>query len=376
MPSVEKRGKTWSVRYVVKDDFGNIIGQKRKSGFATKADAMAAARDLERATAAGVDVHGDKMTCGEIMERWLLAKAGTVADTTLANYADSIERLRGQPVYNARVGAVRDGALKALVDGLQQEGVSASTAVSYARPLRFAMRWAYQKSLIPRNPFDGEKLQKYPRSKQVILSDADIADLCDVCKRKNPAFLTPLYLGLYGGLCREECAGLKWDAVSDKGVTVRAVITVTTRGKEVSKAPKTENRARFVVLPAFVLAYLHGLPRESEYVCTSRTGERYKPGSYCRTIKRVVQQLNSERVKAGKPLMPVPSFHDLRHTHVAMLIALGIQPKVIQERLGHSSITITMDTYGYLMPGMQDKAAEALDDAWGQVGKKTGKPGN
>ena len=69
MASVEKRGKYWSVRYVVKDELGNIIGQKRKSGFATKNDAMAAAKDLERATAAGVDVHGDQMTCGEIMEK-------------------------------------------------------------------------------------------------------------------------------------------------------------------------------------------------------------------------------------------------------------------------------------------------------------------
>lgn len=70
--------------------------------------------------------------------------------------------------------------------------------------------------------------------------------------------------------------------------------------------------------------------------------------------------------------MQKPTFHDLRHTHAAMLIAMGIQPKVISERLGHSSIKITMDVYGYLMPGLQEQVADALNDKWatgGQVGK-------
>ena len=59
--------------------------------------------------------------------------------------------------------------------------------------------------------------------------------------------------------------------------------------------------------------------------------------------------------------MPIPSFHDLRHTHAAMLIRRNVQPKIISERLGHSSIKITMDLYGYLMPGLQDSVAELLN---------------
>ena len=62
-----------------------------------------------------------------------------------------------------------------------------------------------------------------------------------------------------------------------------------------------------------------------------------------------------------KPRMPEASFHDLRHTHAAMLIRMNVQPKVISERLGHASIKITMDTYGYLMPGLQDSVAELFN---------------
>ena len=59
--------------------------------------------------------------------------------------------------------------------------------------------------------------------------------------------------------------------------------------------------------------------------------------------------------------MPEASFHDLRHTHAAMLIRRGVQPKIISERLGHASIKITMDLYGYLMPGLQDIVADIFD---------------
>ena len=60
--------------------------------------------------------------------------------------------------------------------------------------------------------------------------------------------------------------------------------------------------------------------------------------------------------------MPEASFHDLRHTHAAMLIRRGVQPKIISERLGRASIKITMDLYGYLMPGLQDIVADIFDE--------------
>ena len=54
-------------------------------------------------------------------------------------------------------------------------------------------------------------------------------------------------------------------------------------------------------------------------------------------------------------------FHDLRHTHATQLLQAGVHPKVVQERLGHASIGITLDTYSHVMPGMQEEAAEKID---------------
>ena len=100
---------------------------------------------------------------------------------------------------------------------------------------------------------------------------------------------------------------------------------------------------------------------ESEYVAVTPTGKRYSLYSYTQALQRLAKTINSGREKESKTLMPIPTYHGLRHTHAAMLIRNTVQPKVIQEHLGHASITITMDTYGYLMAGLQEGVADVLD---------------
>ena len=55
--------------------------------------------------------------------------------------------------------------------------------------------------------------------------------------------------------------------------------------------------------------------------------------------------------------------HDARHTHASIMLKQGIHPKIVQERLGHSSIQITLDTYSHVAPGLQEAAAKRFDDA-------------
>lgn len=364
MPSVEKRGSKWSVRFVVKDEFGKIIGQKRKSGFATKAEAMAAAADLEKASEKGIDIHGDSSTCGQIMEEWFdhKTKAGDIEETTLVKYSSYIDRLESTPIYNTPIRKIGRNALSDLIRSIRDDsGVSVRSAVCYTEPLRFALKWAVETGRIMSNPLQSQRLPKVPKRPQVILTDRDISDLIDECKRTVPNFLIPIYLALYGGLCREESAGLLWTNVKENSVTIVTAVTSTVLGKKVTKSPKTANRERTVTLPKFVMEELRQREHTSPFVCVSRTGKPYGLSTYAHTVKRLADRINARRFAAHEAPMPVPSYHDLRHTHAAMCIDLGFQPKVIQERLGHASIKTTMDLYGYLMPGIQSQIADALD---------------
>ena len=368
MASITKRGNTWSVRYNVRDAFGKIIKYERKSGFRTKEDAMAAARELERASAHGVDVHGDALTCGELMEKWFDTKASEVHATTLAKYSLQIDRLKDHSIYTTQVRYLRKDLLGVLIDQLKQgdsthAAVALVTAVDYTDPLRFSLRWAASEGLLLHNPLDGARLPRLPGSRQVILSESDVDDLITECKTHNPYFLVPLYLALYGGLCREEAAGLKWEDVNVVAGTVRikSVLTAIVSGGTVTKEPKNRYRARTVVLPRFVMDYLAAQPHVSDYVCVSQRGTPYTLGMYSHTVGRLISYINKRRSAQHNTCMPHACYHDLRHTHAAMCIAMGIQPKVISERLGHSSIKITMDVYGYLMPGLQQQVADAFD---------------
>jgi integrase len=68
--------------------------------------------------------------------------------------------------------------------------------------------------------------------------------------------------------------------------------------------------------------------------------------------------------------LPKVRFHDLRHSHATQLLAAGVHPKIVQERLGHSTITVTMDLYSHVSETIQSDATARLDEAYGQVPKE------
>jgi site-specific recombinase XerD len=84
--------------------------------------------------------------------------------------------------------------------------------------------------------------------------------------------------------------------------------------------------------------------------CTSE-GEPIKCANLHYAFKRLLK----------KAKLPDVRFHDLRHSAATLMLAQGIHPKIVQEMLGHSTITITLDTYSHVLPSMFDEAAQKLD---------------
>ena len=105
-------------------------------------------------------------------------------------------------------------------------------------------------------------------------------------------------------------------------------------------------------------AHLAAHPPVDGYVFTSPRRTLLRRTNFRRRVF-----LPAVRASVGEPVR----FHDLRHSHVAALIAQGEHPKVIQTRLGHSSIKVTQDRYGHLLEGLDEAAAACLDDAGGAL---------
>jgi integrase len=119
--------------------------------------------------------------------------------------------------------------------------------------------------------------------------------------------------------------------------------------------PKSKASERTITLPEFIVGtlarHLKSYPPVDEMVWTTERGSLLRRGSFGRIWRRAVAE------SVGPPFR----VHELRHTHAAWLIADGEHPKAIQTRLGHGSISVTMDRYGHLMDGLDDQIAVHLD---------------
>ncbi len=135
--------------------------------------------------------------------------------------------------------------------------------------------------------------------------------------------------------------------------------------------PKTKRSRRAVVLPQYLRLMLRaqreaqaerredsGLDVQHDLVVDDADGDPMHPDLLSGGWRRALRH-------AGLP--PV-RFHDLRHAHATLILQQGIHPKIVSERLGHSSIGITLDTYSHVLPSMQAEAAKAVDQIFGVAG--------
>jgi integrase len=176
-------------------------------------------------------------------------------------------------------------------------------------------------------------------------------------------------LALLTGMRRDELLGLTWDDIDlERGaLAVRRTLGHGKGGTWEIGQPKTKSGRRSIALPASCVAALRkhraaqlalrlqlGIEWHArDFVFTNATGEPLHVNSLTNHFRRVIRASG----------VPTIRFHDLRHTCATLLLAEGVHPKIVQERLGHADITLTLNRYSHVTPGMQRQAADTLDAA-------------
>ena len=173
-----------------------------------------------------------------------------------------------------------------------------------------------------------------------------------------------IHLAVMTGMRRGELVALQWDAVDLRRSTVKVRSAATyLDGVETIDVPKTKRSRRTIDLDQRTVSVLkrHRATQREELfelgvtsstddrVFANEIGEPMRPHSVGQAFNRLVESSGIPRIR----------LHDLRHTHASHLLAAGVNAKVVSERLGHASVSFTLDTYGHVMPGQQSEAAEA-----------------
>lgn len=334
-----------------------------KRGFRTKKEAEKAMVEARAAIHKGEYVEPTKLLFREYLHDWIKTKRN-LGEQTLELY-ESYLRTHIIPVLgHIPLAKMTAHDIELFLDTLHEKGLSASTTKRIFSVVNAALNAAETKDLVPKNVANKvEKPQVSRRRELVVWDPAFVTEFLEKTRNASRYWIA-VYLAVMTGMRQGEILGLRWSDIDfeKRNLTIQQTVN---RHREIKAGAKTIKSMRSVALSPDTIEVLkehrklimmeqvaHGPAYQNNdlVVCTKFGGP---------VTQRAIQKVwTSFLKKTGAPKI---TFHDLRHTHASLLIKQGVHIKVISERLGHSSVSITMDTYGHLMPNMQEDAANGLD---------------
>lgn len=341
-----------------------------QGGFRTRTDAVNARGDKSRTLRDGTFVEPTSLTLAAYLrDRWLPAIRGeNLKATTVASYeilaghhligpAESPHLLGLTQLQKLTRDGIRahyaDLAANGRSDG--RGGLSPASVLRVHATLSRALNDAVEGGLIVKNPARGvsKRLPRPPRSSQTAQKAWTAAELAAFLDSARHDEFYPLWHTLaMTGMRRGEALALRLeDFDSEAGCVSVSKNRVPVGGKVHESTTKTDH-CRVVQLDPETVEILrrHVAESRGEYLFATSTGKPLDPSR--------VSRLFVEAVK--RAVLPTLSVHGLRHSHASIALRAGVPPKIVQERLGHASIAITMDTYSHVIPAMDAEAAVTI----------------
>ncbi|MBX4911260.1 MULTISPECIES: site-specific integrase [Rhizobium] len=325
-----------------------------------------------------------KTTVREYMIRWLAHEKANVSPKTHQRYEElllkNVAPVIGSVIMNKLTPARIDGCWTTLLESgrrpkkrraatsptvEEKKGLSPRTVHHCRRVMLSAFEQAVKWDLLKKNPVALTKPPKVEKKPMEAFNASQTGVMLDEL-RKSRVFMAALLAALCG-LRRGEIVALRWRDVDFANGTVAIRESAEQVGTLVRYKETKSGKSRSVALSSTVLEELkrHRLsqaeeqlkigirPDENSFIIAQIEGSPLKPVSLTHEWTRLLAKTSLPRIR----------FHDLRHSHATQLLAAGVHPKIASERLGHSTIGITLDLYSHVMPGMQANAAEQVDAA-------------
>jgi integrase len=354
MARIRKHRNKWQVLY--RDP---TTKRERSAGvFDRKSDATKQRRAIEYRLQTGewIDPALQATLYSDWAEIWLGTKTH-LKPKTAAGY-ESLFNSRILPRFGAaRLRDIKPIDIEQWISDMYTSGLSVSRIRQARSLMSSTLKSAVRNQMIQSNPADGASIPRASRNEMRFLTPAEIQQLVDeIPERHRSLVLTLAYTGIRQGeltaLRRRRINLLRRELVIAESAT-------DVHGQKIFG--ETKNRqARTIAMPMFLAdllaQHMETIPVDPDTLLFTSTVQtpmdwtNFRNGVWTPAVARA-------------DLAPL-RMHDLRHTAASILIAQGCQAKFIQEHLGHSSITVTMDRYGHLYPEARNEISNALDAAF------------
>ena len=310
------------------------------------------------------------MTVAELLHKWLNESiAITGKGTTPDNFRKVVEGviipvLGHLYLHELHHDHIQEWIKVMLAPGDTGKRLAASTIHTYFAILGIALNYAKKKlKLISENPATDIDLPPVKKKKRIAVSPDHVREILDALL--GTRWYMPTYMGFYTGLRIGEVLGMPWTCIDLDACTLEVRYGLVRKKGEglVLGTPKTESSNRTIAISKASVKVLRE-HQEQQKKDFTLLGKRWTMDSpvIVNTVGNYMEPFAISKVfgEAAGQLGYKLTFHDTRHAHATILLKAGQSMKVVSERLGHSSIVITMDLYAHVLEGMDKDAAEAF----------------
>jgi integrase len=305
------------------------------------------------------------------LRRWLeSAVKAQLRKRTWLDYEALIKRYIDPEIGHIRISRLTPLEIQALYTKMQERGLSPRTVRYTHAVLRSALNQAIKWRMLSNNPATLVALPKSQRRELKVLDRDQANAFIEAAERQR--FHALWVLLITTGMRPGEALGLRWADLSDGRATIHRSLVQRTGIGRIFENPKTARSRRSVPLLPIALAAI-ALHRRKQAAEKLQFGPEYEdqglifatqtggPLDIARLSRRFRRLIRDARMPDGVTPLPQIRMYDLRHSHVTLMLAAGVNLKIVSERVGHANINMTADVYAAVLPDMQQQAVASLE---------------
>ena len=362
---------SFRLRYTLGKD--PVTGKRRTATATVRGTRKDAERELTRLLRArDTEEHVDptRMTVQQWLETWLDTVRSEVSPKAHERYNEIVHCYLIPPLGAVRLQKLGPTKIQEAYNAVRRrngEPLAPSTRRYIHVILKSALARAVEQNLLARNPADAVRPPRVERTEITTHTVEQSVRLLESIKHMHVYW--PVLLALATGMRRGEILAIRWKNIDLERGVARVVQSLEQTKAGLRFKDVKAHRSRAINLPSFVVEQFRRFKRDQAeqllrlgvrqsgetLVCCREDGAPKQPRSLTHEFSHLIGRLTD---------LPRVRLHDLRHSHATQLLADGVHPKVAQERLGHSTITTTMDLYSHVTDTMQSEATMRLDAAF------------